>query len=46
MELFKLDKENALPMEWNCTALQSESYLINHGVGYCERLQILSLRGS
>lgn len=46
IEHFKLDKESALPMEWDCSALQSESYLINHGTGYWERLQIVSLKGS
>lgn len=45
MKHFKSDKENAFPLEWNPTLLQSESDLINKGTGYGERLQIISLKG-
>lgn len=45
MEHFKSDKENAFPLEWNPTLLQSEFNLINNGTGYWGTLQITSLKG-
>lgn len=45
MEHLKSDKENAFPLEWNSTLLQSEFDLVNDGTGYWGRLQIASIKG-
>lgn len=43
--IFKSDRENAFPLEWNSTLLQSGFDLLNSGTGYWGRLQIASLKG-